>query len=188
MLLISRSIDLRMITCISFLYSIYKLSFLFFPSSAPSSSSQYLLLFLESPRSCVVLLPTPFTSTICPSMTSCRRHFLLRIWSIQLAFLRKSVLFYRIRSTNYSFVVFSDHFIFTVLLHHHISKDSKYFRSNVLNVQVSEPYKAMLKTLQLTNFFLSYTITLLFSLNGFNEWWFFWEKNITKSWHILLNQ
>ena len=41
-----------------------------FLSSASSFSSQYLLLFLKSSRSCVLLLSTPFTSIICPSMAS----------------------------------------------------------------------------------------------------------------------
>ena len=44
----------------------------------------------------VLLLPMPFTSVICPSMVW-RRRFLLRIWPIQLSFLRgilfRSVLF-----------------------------------------------------------------------------------------------
>ena len=53
--------------------------FLLFRSSASSFSSQYLLLFLKSSGSCVPLLPTPFTSIICPSMASRRRQFLLRI-------------------------------------------------------------------------------------------------------------
>ena len=39
-----------------------------------------------------------------------------------------------------------DHFIFSILLQHHFSKLSKYFRFNFLSVQVSEPYKAMLQT------------------------------------------
>ena len=61
-----------------------------FRSSASSFSSQYLLLCLKSSRSCVCLLlpPTPYTSVICPPMASWRRQFLLRIWPIQLAFLR----------------------------------------------------------------------------------------------------
>ena len=48
--------------------------FLLFRSSASSFSSQYLLRFLKSSISCVLLLPTPFTSVICPSMAS-RKHF-----------------------------------------------------------------------------------------------------------------
>ena len=44
------------------------------------------------------------------------------------------------------FITFSGHFIFSILLQHHISKLSKYFRSNFLSVQVSEQYKAMLQT------------------------------------------
>ena len=61
MLLISRSMDLRK-TCFSSICSIDKLSSPFFRSSASSFSSQYLILFLNSSRSCVLLLPTPFTS------------------------------------------------------------------------------------------------------------------------------
>ena len=46
----------------------------------------------------------------------------------------------------WSLFVFSDHFIIFILLLHHISKLSKYFRSNFLSVQVSEPYKEMPQT------------------------------------------
>ena len=68
MLLISRSRDLmedtyvRLINCRLYL----------FLSSASSVSSQYLLPFLKSSRSCVLplLLPTPFISIICLSMAS----------------------------------------------------------------------------------------------------------------------
>ena len=81
-----------------------------FRSSASSFSSQYLLLFLKSSRSCVLLLFTPFTSVICPSMTSWRRQFLLRVWAILLDFLRmilfRSVLFFPIRSRTCSLVTF----------------------------------------------------------------------------------
>ena len=77
-----------------------------FRSSAYSFSSQNLLLFLKSSRSCVLLLPTPFISFICPSMASWRRQFLLRIRPIKLSFLRRilfrSALFSPIRSGNCS--------------------------------------------------------------------------------------
>jgi hypothetical protein len=36
--------------------------------------------------------------------------------------------------------------IFSILLQHHISKLSRYFRSNFRRVQVSAPYKAMLQS------------------------------------------
>ena len=58
-------------------------------SSASAFSSQYFLLFLKSSRSCILLPATLFTSVICPSMVSRRRQFRLRIWSIQLAILRR---------------------------------------------------------------------------------------------------
>ena len=96
-----------------------------FRSTASSFSSQYLLPFLKSSRSCVLLVPTPFTSVICPSTASRRRQFLLRIWPIKLTFLRgmlfRSVLFYPIRSRTCSLVTFSDHFIFSILLEHQYS-------------------------------------------------------------------
>ena len=41
-----------------------------FGSSAPSFSSQYLLLFVKSSRSCVLLLPKTLIFDICPSMAS----------------------------------------------------------------------------------------------------------------------
>ena len=43
-------------------------------------------------------------------------------------------------------VTFSDHFIFSILFQHHISKLSKYFHSSFFfNLQVSEPYNSMLQ-------------------------------------------
>ena len=41
---------------------------------------------------------------------------------------------------------FSDNFIFSIFLLHHISKFTKYFPSNVLSVQVSQPYSVMVQT------------------------------------------
>ena len=111
-----------------------------FWASAPSFSSQYLL-FHQSSRNCVLLLlVTPFTTTIL--MTSWRRQFFLRIWLFQLTFLHRvlfrSVLFPSIRTRN-SLVTLYFHFIFSILLQHHISKFFLYLRSNFLSVQVSEP-------------------------------------------------
>ena len=89
-----------------------------FRSSASSFSSQYLLLFLKSSRICVLFLPTPFASVM---KASWKRQFLLRIWPIQLLFLRRilfrCVLSSPIRSRTCSLVTFSDHFIFSILLH-----------------------------------------------------------------------
>ena len=139
MLLFNRFVDLWKVCIFPYVRLIY-CRFHLFQSSASSSSSQYLFLFLKSSRSCV-LLPTPFSSVICPSMTSWRR---------QLAFLHRilirSVLFFPIRSRTCSLVNFSEHFIFYILLQHHISNLSKYFHSSFLSVQVSEPYKVMLQT------------------------------------------
>ena len=106
-------------------------------------SSQYLLLFLKSSRGCIHLFPTPFSSVICPSMAPWRRQFLLKIWPIQLSFQRKiwfrSALSFPKRSRTCSLATYSGHCIFSILFQHRISKLSKYFRSNFLSVQVSEP-------------------------------------------------
>ena len=114
-----------------------------FGPSAFSFISQYLL-FLKSSRSCVVavlLLPTPFIFVIFPSLASWRRQFVLKIWPIQLAFLRRilfiSVLFSPISSRTCSLVTSSDHFIFCILLQQHNSKLYKHFRSYFLSVQPS---------------------------------------------------
>ena len=87
---------------------------------------------------------------ICPAMASRIRQFILRILPVQFAFLLRilfiSLLFSPIRSRTSSSVNFYDHFIFSIFLQHHIWKLSKYFLSNFLSVQVSEPYRAMLQT------------------------------------------
>ena len=97
--------------------------------------------FFKLSRKCVLILPNPFTSVICPSMASWRRQFLLRICPIQLAFLRRilfrSVLFSPIRSIISSLVTFSDHFSFCTLFQNYISKLSMYFHYNFLSIQVS---------------------------------------------------
>ena len=62
-----------------------------FRASATSVSSQCLLLFLKSSRSCV-LFSTPFSPVICPSNASWRRQFLLWIRPIQLTFLHRILL------------------------------------------------------------------------------------------------
>ena len=77
------------------------------------------------------------------------RQFLLRIWPIKFDFLRKILLG---MSRTCWLVTFSDHFIFSILLQHNISKLSKYSRSIFLNVQVSEPYKAMLQCAVANNY------------------------------------
>ena len=76
------------VICPSFLwvYSFYT-SIKTFPYH---NSSQYLLCFFKSSSS--VLLPTPFTSVICPLAASWKRQYLLRIWPIQLAFLLRILL------------------------------------------------------------------------------------------------
>ena len=152
--------QLCLISSIHSLKWVHCLNCLFF-ISASSFRSQYLLLFPKSLRNCVLLLlPTPFTSIIFISMASLRRQFLLSIWPIQLTFLLKilfwSVLWSLIRPRTCSLVTFSDYFIFSIFLQHHISKLSEYFRSNFLSIQVSEPFK-----------------TIFHSLSGLMEWWFF---------------
>ena len=58
-------------------------------SSASSIISLYLLMFLKSSRSCVLFLPTHFTSVICPSMAPWIRQFLRSKCPIHFAFLSR---------------------------------------------------------------------------------------------------
>ena len=110
-LLISRSMNWWKISCISSVCCVINCSFPIFWSAASSFSSQYLLPFLKSSRSGVLLLHTPFTLAIYPWMASRRRQFLLRIWPTHLPFLRrilfKSVIFSPIRLRISSLVTFS---------------------------------------------------------------------------------
>ena len=122
-----------------------------FRSSASSFTSQYLLLFLKSSRSCVLLL---LPTLLLPSSDLQWHHeggnffseYDRSNWLFYVGYLFRSVLFSPIRPRTCSLVTFSENVIFSIDLQHHISKLSKYFRSNFLSVQVSEPYKAMLQT------------------------------------------
>ena len=139
--------ELKKITCISSLSLIDKLQFPFcffnlhfllqLPISSPVSQT-IMELFSSS----------SFTSIICPSMASQRRNFFSGYDQFDLLFYIGYYLevSFSICSRTCSLVTFSDHFIFSILLQHHISKLSKYLHSNFLSVQVSEPYKAVLQT------------------------------------------
>jgi hypothetical protein len=98
-------------------------------SRASSFKLEYPLLSLRSSSSFLRLLPRlPVTSTpsfIFPSITSCRRQFLHKIWPIQLAF--RLPISYRIflcsLTLSYtSFLTWSVQLIFSIFLRHHIFK------------------------------------------------------------------
>ena len=108
-------------------------------SPASHYRSPYLLLFLKSWRSFIRLFHTHFTSVISPSVASGRRQFILRIC------LAKDIVYKRLFSTISSrissLVVFSDHFIFSILLQQHILNLPKYLiatRSVSYTVQCSK--------------------------------------------------
>ena len=123
----------KKITIIFAMFDWYTCFHLFFRFSSSSFSFQYFLLFFRSSRSYVLLLllPTPSTFVICPSIASRRRQFLLRIWPILMTLLRRilfrSFRFPPIRSRTCSLVTFSYHFIFFILFQHYISNIFKYF-------------------------------------------------------------
>ena len=87
---------------------------------------------------------TPFISIKSLLGASWITNIIHKIRSIQLALLR--ILFSLVSSITWSVFTFSDHFIFSILLQHHISKLVKYLRPNFLSVQVSEPDKTVLQT------------------------------------------
>ena len=112
MLIVSRSIYMWKII---FIFHVINCRFhFFFRSSASSFSSQYLL-FLKLLKSCVLLLPTPFTSAICLSMASHRRQYLVWICPIQMHILLW-VLLSSLRSRTSSLDTCSDYIISYSLL------------------------------------------------------------------------
>jgi hypothetical protein len=136
-----------------------------FRSSASSFSSQYLLLFFSNHLGAVffffLLLSLPlFVLQWHYEGGNFFSEYDQSNWLFYIGYyleVSSSLLYGR----TCSLVPFSGHFIFSIFLQHHISKLSKYFRSNFLSVQVSEPYKAMLQIYHLTNFFLSSMFSLL---------------------------
>ena len=104
-------------------------------SRISSFNWQYPLLSLRSSSSFLRLLPRLLVTSICPfifpSITCCRRQFLLKMWPIQLAF--HFVISCRIflcsltLSNTSSFLTWSVQLIFSILLQHHISKLSTRF-------------------------------------------------------------
>ena len=116
-------------------------------SKASSPHSAYPLLFLRSSSSFLRLLPrltvTSIPPFIFPSITRCRRQFLGKIWTIQLAF--RLLISCRIflcsltLSNTSSFLTRSVQLIFSILHQDHISKLSRCFWSTAGSVQVSAP-------------------------------------------------
>ena len=111
---------------------------------------------------CLHLLPRfPVTSIppfIFPSITRCRRQFLRKMWPIQLAFRllisRRIFLCSLTLSNASSFLTRSVQLILSILLQHHVSKHSRCFWSTARSVQVSAPYKAMLRMCSLNMAFI----------------------------------
>ena len=105
------------------------------------------------PSSCLRHRPFPLaTSTlpsIFPSRVCFRRQIVQKMCSVQLSCLFFIVCliflsFLTMYSTS-SFLTRSVQLIFSILLQHHISELSRYFRSTVWSVQVSAPYKSMIQ-------------------------------------------
>ena len=139
---------------ISSVCSIDKLSFPpFFRSSASWFSSQYLPLFCQIIKHCVLLLPilpNPFTLVICPSMESRKRQFHLKTWLIQLAF-RCRVLFV-CPLLSYTFKkVFISYFRLPYLFHSTVA--SHFEAHQILQLQFSKcpgPWAIQYNTLNIT--------------------------------------
>jgi len=120
---------------------------------ASSFKWEYPLLSLRSSNSFLCLLSClPVTSIppcIFPSITRFRRQFLRKMWPIQFAFrLRISCRIFLCSltlSNTSSFLTWLVQLIFSILLQHHISKLPRCFWSTARSVQVSAPYKAMIK-------------------------------------------
>ena len=147
-------------------------------SRASSFKWEYPLPSLRSSSSFLHLLPhllvTSISPFIFPSITCFRRHFLRKMWPIQLAF--RFLISCRIflcsltLSNTSSFLTWSVQLIFSTLLQH-ISERTRCFWSAARSVQVSARYKAKLQMLHFTTFFLKFKSNVLvkrffFLLNG----------------------
>ena len=119
-------------------------------SRASSFNSQYPLLSLRSSSNFLLLLPCLLVTSICPfifpSITCFRRHFLSKMWPIQLAF--RFIISCRIflssltLSNTSSFLIRSVHLIFSILLQHHISKLFRCSLSDIVQmIKNEEPLK-----------------------------------------------
>jgi len=121
-------------------------------SRTSSFKWEYPLLSLRSSSSSLRLLPrlpvTYIPPFIFPSITRCRKHFLRRMWPIQLAFrllISCRIFLCSLTLSNTSFPTWSAQLIFSILLQHHISKLSRRFWPVARSVQVSAQYKAVLQ-------------------------------------------
>jgi len=111
-----------------------------YPLLSLRSSSSFLHLL---PRLPVISVPPPYLSLI----TCFRRQFLPKMWPIQLASLLLiscRIFLCSLTLSSTSFLTWSVQ-LTSILLHHHISKLSRCFRSTARSVQVSAPYKVMLQ-------------------------------------------
>jgi hypothetical protein len=130
-------------------------------TSASAFNFRYLLVFLMSPTSYLRLLPRLPVTFIFPSITCFRKHFLHKMWPIQLAFLLFIVctIFPSLTLCNTSFFTWRVQMIFSILLQHHITKRARVLWSTFQVSQVWAPYKAM----HFTSFFLKFESSLLVS-------------------------
>jgi hypothetical protein len=125
-------------------------------SNVYSVSFQYLLVsFMSVSNGLRFLTRLPVISLLSSILLSTRcfrRHFLRKMWPVQIVFhllivcVCVCVCFLPPCLCNhFSFLTRSAHLIFCILYQHHISDLSRYFWSTFLSVNVSAQYKTMLK-------------------------------------------
>ena len=148
----------------TYIPSLHSCDKLWFPHFQIFSFLLYLLISssLSQITRSSLLLSTPFTFVICPSITLRRMQFIPVICPIQLTFICKilfrCVIFSPILS-RISLVTLYHHFIFYILFQHHISQLSKYFHFNFLSaIQFNAPTK------HLNNIFVSSMFSLIVSV------------------------
>uniref|UniRef100_A0A8D9EDW9 Uncharacterized protein n=2 Tax=Cacopsylla melanoneura TaxID=428564 RepID=A0A8D9EDW9_9HEMI len=111
------------------------------------------------------LLPLDLVPSIFPSIIFLCKQSLLSMCPSQLLFLLLIVFRMVLSSPTLfntsSFLILSDHLMFSILLHSHISKFSKNFSSFFLIVHVSDPYSTTLQIKHFANLFLSFKGILL---------------------------
>jgi hypothetical protein len=144
-------------------------------TSAFCLKSQYRLVPLRSPSSCIRLiphLPVMYILSFILSLITCFwRHFLRKMWPIQLVFLlfivcRIFLSFLTVCNTS-SFLTRSVQLIFSILLQHHISKFFRHFLSTYRIVQVSGEGTLYSRE---TSTFSPHTVDILSSMLGLRTW------------------
>ena len=115
---------------------------------------------------------------LCPSIKCFRKEFPHKMWPVQIAILLFIVCTTFLSSLTHcntsSFLTWSAQLIFSILLHHHLLKLSRYFWSTFWSVKVPAPHKALLQ--------MKFSLVCYLNLSP-NCWW----KEFSSFWMLIVS-